>query len=164
MYNSQAVCRKELMNKIIHVSLQLSCSQRQAFEMFTVSERVQTWLAPSADIHARVGGKYELFWDTKDKLNNSTVGCKITAIEPDDFLSFEWRGPKEFKRFMNNCDPLTHVVVFFTSRQPSRTDVHLIHSGWRETNEWEEARVWFERVWKTAFEELRNQVHDNKLA
>lgn len=132
--------------------------------MFTLNEKVQLWLAPLADIEPRVGGKYELFWDLNDKLNNCTAGCKITVIEPDDLISFEWRGPKEFKRFMNNCDPLTHVVVFFSSRQPSRTDVHLVHTGWRETDVWEEARLWFEKAWKSAFEELREQVHENKLA
>jgi uncharacterized protein YndB with AHSA1/START domain len=152
------------MSKIIHASVQLSCSQRQAFEMFTINERIQLWLAPLAEVDPRVGGKYDIFWDVKDKLNNSTIGCKITAIEPDDFLSFEWRGPKQFKRFMNNCDPLTHVVVFFMPRQPSRTDVHLIHTGWRETKSWEEARLWFERAWKSAFEELRKQVNENKFS
>lgn len=151
------------MNKIIHVGVQLSCGQKQAFEMFTVNEKIESWLAPLAEVEPRIGGKYELFWDLKDKLNNSTTGCKLTAIEPDDFLAFEWRGPKQFRLFMNNCDPLTHVVVFFTPRRSSRTDVHLIHTGWRETKSWETARLWFDRSWKTAFEELRQQVSDNNF-
>jgi uncharacterized protein YndB with AHSA1/START domain len=84
--------------------------------MFTVNEYVQSWLAPLAEIEPRVGGKYELFWDLDDKQNNSAIGCKITAIEQDAFLSFEWKGPKQFKRFMNSADPLTHVVVIFNPR------------------------------------------------
>lgn len=62
---------------------------------------------------------------------------------------------------MNNAGPLTHVVVFFipcddgTSRC---TDVHVFHSGWRSSEEWEEARKWFERAWNEACEELRKRV------
>lgn len=152
------------MNKVIHTFAQLSCGQKRAFEMFTVNELVQSWLAPLVDIEPRVGGKYELFWDLNDREYNSTVGCKISAIEQDAFLSFEWKGPKQFNRLMNNADPLTHLVILFTPRNHARTDVHLIHSGWRNSKPWEEARVWFEQAWKSAFEELKKQVHENDFS
>jgi hypothetical protein len=32
--------------------------------------------------------------------------------------------------------------------------VHLIHSGWRSTPEWEEARRWQDQAWDQAFERL----------
>ena len=92
------------------------------------------------------------------KENNSTIGCRITAIEPDQFLSFEWRSPKQFKHFANQADPLTHVVVLFVPRGES-THVHLIHSGWRGTPEWEEARRWQGQAWSVAFERLEKLVN-----
>jgi hypothetical protein len=61
---------------------------------------------------------------------------------------------------MNYADPLTHVIVLFTPRNHARTDVHLIHSGWRNTRLWEDARVWFNQAWRSAFEELKKQVHE----
>ena len=152
------------MDKILHHSVRLHCDAEQAFKMFTLNEHLQSWLAAIADVEPMVGGKYELFWNPEDRENDSTLGCKITAIEPGKFLSFEWRGPKQYKHFMNKADPLTHVVVFFVpcneedSPTPC-TEVHLIHSGWKSSAEWEEARLWFEKAWDSAFEELRKQVN-----
>jgi len=150
------------MNRIIHHSVLLRCDTHQAFEMFTVNELLQSWLTTLAEVEPLVGGKYELFWDPVNKESNSTIGCKVTAIEPGKFLSFEWKGPEQFQHFMNNADPLTHVVVFFVpcaDGSSTRTEVHVIHSGWGSSAEWEEARQWFERAWSNAFAELRKQVN-----
>jgi uncharacterized protein YndB with AHSA1/START domain len=146
------------MDKILHHSVQLRCEPHRAFEMFTVNKLLESWLTNLAEVKPVVGGKYELFWEPENKENNSTIGCKVTAIEADQFLSFEWRSPKQFKHFANNADPLTHVVVFF-SPASEWTNVHLIHSGWSSTKEWEEARQWQGRAWSKAFEELEKLVN-----
>ncbi|TKJ29008.1 MAG: hypothetical protein CEE40_10040 [Chloroflexi bacterium B3_Chlor] len=150
------------MDKIIYQRARLRCDSHRAFEMFTVNGLLESWLTALAEVEPVVGGKYELFWDPGDKEINSTIGCKVTAIERDKFLCFEWKGPAQYQHFMNEADPLTHVVVFFMPREddsvPS-TEAHLIHSGWRGSAEWEEAREWFERAWGAAFKELENQVN-----
>jgi uncharacterized protein YndB with AHSA1/START domain len=154
--------REEVVGVIIYHSIHLRCDVRRAFEMFTVNEQVQSWLAPSANIEAEEGGSYELFWDLENREHDSTTGCRVTAIEQDRFLSFEWKGPRQFEQFMNDADPLTHVVVFlvpYEEGSADSTEVHLIHSGWRSSPEWEEARQWFERVWSGALEELERQVN-----
>ena len=145
------------MDKVIHATVRLHCDSQRAFELFTVNERLQDWLTNLAEVEPRVGGGYELFWTPEDRENNSTIGCKVTAIAPGQVLAFEWKGPLQFKGFMNDVDPLTHVVVSFTPCSDggdSCTDVHLIHSGWRNTPEWDEARVWTERAWGVAFDAL----------
>lgn len=154
-------------DRIIHAAARLRCNTRRAFEMFTENRSLRSWLAPLAEVEPRVGGKYELFWEPGERENNSTIGCRITALEPEQFLSFDWKGPKQFKHFMNDADPLTHVVVlFFAGRSDDSaewTDVHLIHSGWRSTAEWEEARQWFEVSWHGAFAELSSQLNGRSL-
>lgn len=147
------------MDKIIHLSIRLHCDPHQAFEMFTAKAQLEAWLVNLAEVEPHVGGRYELFWEPDDRENNSTIGCKITAIEPDQFLSFEWRSPKQYTHFANQADPLTHAVVFFIPGRQG-TDVHLIHSGWRSSAEWEEARQWQEKAWALAFEELRKLVNE----
>ena len=153
-----------IMNKILYQTVRLHCDANQAFEMFTKNEHLQSWLTTVADVEPKVGGKYELFWNPDDRENDSTIGCKVTAIGPNTFLAFEWKGPKQYKHFMNEADPLTHVVVFFIPCNPENpsthsTEVHLIHSGWGSTAEWEEARLWFERAWTEAFKTLRKQIN-----
>lgn len=145
------------MDKIISLSSTLHCNSQKAFQYFVDNQLLVAWLTAAADVEPKIGGKYELFWDPNDRENNSTIGCKVTAIQPDKFITFEWRSPKQFKHFANQADPLTHVVVFFVPDGDS-TEVHLIHSGWRSTPEWQEACTWQERAWKMAFSELEKQV------
>src|SRR5215467_11120652 len=142
---------------ILHHSVELNCEVRKAFEMFTVNRLLEPWLilpygGSHADIEPFLGGKYELFWDKKNRDRNSTIGCRITLIEPNKLLSFEWKGPPEFAAVMNN-DPLTHVTVVFFP-QKNGTEVHLVHSGWGTTAEWQRAREWFRKSWQSAFQKL----------
>ncbi len=150
------------MDKIIHLTATLHCDVHHAFELFTVNRLLESWLTSVAEIEPTAGGKYELFWEPNDRENNSTIGCRITAIQTDQFLSFEWRSPKQYKYFANSADPLTHAVVFLIPENGC-THVHLIHSGWRSTPEWEEARQWQARAWEGAFQELEALVNPEKV-
>jgi len=149
------------------MSVPLHCGAQRAFELFTDSKLVASWLvrpfSPSgrADIEPRVGGKYELFWDPEKPEEDSTIGCKVTGIEPSKFLSFEWKGPSEYSHFMNNADPLTHVAIFFIPTDRATTETHLIHSGWRGTPDWDEARKYFEKAWSSALRNLQDVVNGN---
>ncbi|MGB7054794.1 MAG: SRPBCC domain-containing protein [bacterium] len=144
----------------------MHCNAEQAFEMFTMNDYLQSWLTEIADVEAKLGGKYELFWDPDDRENNSTKGCKITAIEKNKFLAFKWKGPPQFKHFMNTATPLTHVVVFFLpcgdSAVSTCTEVHLIHTGWGDSAEWKEAKSYFDNAWFIAFKNLKARFSDNK--
>ena len=146
------------MDKIIHRSLKLQCDCRRGFEFFTDNRLLESWLVNLAEIEPVIGGKYELFWEPDDRENNSTIGCTITALDPNRLIAFEWRSPKQYKHFANNADPLTHVVVSFYP-EGEWTTVHLIHSGWRGTAEWEEARQWQDRAWSAAFRVLEKTVN-----
>jgi uncharacterized protein YndB with AHSA1/START domain len=146
-------------DKVIHVSALVAVPPAKAFAYFTNSTLLKQWLTAAADVVERVGGKYELFWQPDDRESNSTIGCRVTAFALGQLLAFQWRSPKQFKSFANTADPLTHVVVTFVP-EGSGTRVHLIHSGWRSSAEWEEARAWQEKAWTGAFEELKRVARE----
>ncbi|MGA2973453.1 MAG: SRPBCC domain-containing protein [Candidatus Bathyarchaeia archaeon] len=157
------------MTEVLHVSVVLHCDSHEAYEMFTVNRLLESWLITPfsegghAEIEPVLGGRYELFWEPTDRENNSTVGCKVTAIQPDKVLAFDWKGPAEFKHLMNTADPLTHVVISFipNGESPSAsTDVHLIHSGWGNSPDWKEARHYFLQAWSGAFRKLEKIVNE----
>jgi len=147
----------QTMDKIIDLCLRLPCTPQQAFALFTHPHLLESWLAKKAVVEPLTGGKYELFWEPETPAHNSTLGCRITAIKPCHFLSFEWRSPKQYAQFANQADPLTHVVVFFIP-EAEATEMHLIHSGWRHSDAWEEARQWQEQAWKIALQALEEYV------
>jgi uncharacterized protein YndB with AHSA1/START domain len=152
---------EDYMDKIIHCKVRLNCNQKRSFEMFTNNSDVQSWLAELADIEPYVGGKYELFWDPDNKTINSTIDCKITAVDNNKLLCFEWKGPVQFEHIMNKAVPLTHVSVLFLpdDNNDNSTEVHLIHTGWGSDEDWEKARRWFDSVWTNALESLKSYVN-----
>ena len=149
------------MNKVIHKKLRLECRPQRAFEYFTVNRHITRWLAPRADVVPEVGGKYHLFWKMDKDVTESSEGCRITAIEHGKFLSFEWKSFEQFAEFMDDADPKTHCVVLFIPSpvDDTATDVHLIHSGWRENEQWEEARLWYDEAWNRSFATLQETVN-----
>lgn len=142
------------MDTIIHCSLTINASPSQVFSMFTKNSNIVKWLAQAADVEPFVGGKYELFWDRQHPELNSTLGCAITAIETNKLLCFEWKGPLQFAHIMNGKHPLTHVCVALIPIGSGATELHLVHTGWGNGREWEEARVWFGSVWENALDKL----------
>jgi uncharacterized protein YndB with AHSA1/START domain len=149
------------MDKIIYQTATVPCDAARAFGMFTVDSELEKWLAVKADVEPRLGGKYELFWNPEEAEFDSTIGCRVTAFAPGKLLAFEWKGPKQYSDFMNECRPLTHVTVAFVPSEEGgkpRTEVHLVHTGWRATPAWEEARQWFVRNWEGAFKALEKHA------
>lgn len=150
-------------DRIVTVSALLPVAPDVAFDHFTRNPLLESWLAVAADVEARAGGKYELFWEPEDPENNSTIGCRVTAVAAGQLIAFQWRSPRQYKEFANRADPLTHVVVVFVP-EDAGTRVHLIHSGWRSGAEWEEARRWQEQAWTVAFrrlEEIAGPRHES---
>jgi uncharacterized protein YndB with AHSA1/START domain len=141
-------------DRIIYLAVELAVAPAEAFAHFTEPERLKTWLAEDAAVDADLGGRYELFWDVRDRENNSTIGCRITAFAEPELLAFQWRSPAQFKAFANAADPLTHVVVAFAPIEAG-TRVHLVHAGWRDQPAWEEARRWQARAWTVALDRLK---------
>lgn len=147
------------MDKIIYRTITLDCNPQKAFKLFTENQHLKKWLTQVAEVEPKVGGKYELFWNPDDRENDSTIGCKILAITPSSFLCFGWKGPKKFKHFMNNVTPLTNVTIAFIPN-PKGTEIHLLHSGWRNTADWEKARECFNKAWATALSKLQRYTEE----
>jgi len=148
-------------DKIVTVTTVLNCSSYHAFDYFTNPSLLTKWLTEEADVELKEGGKYELFWTPQDpdKTNNSTYGCKILAFEQPYYLNFEWRGNADQKNFMNNVRPLTNVTVLFIKLENRKTKVTLIHTGWRQCENWELARQYFVKAWTGAFKQLEDLIN-----
>ncbi|NHJ23857.1 MAG: SRPBCC domain-containing protein [Candidatus Lokiarchaeota archaeon] len=153
------------MENIILIKEEIDCDVKSAFSMFTNNELLENWLTVKANVEPTVGGKYELFWAPDHPENDSTIGCKITGIETNKFISFEWKGPVEFKSLMNFVDPLTHVIVFFShNNSPKKTIIHLFHTGWRNGSDWQKAREYFQKAWFNALLGLKEKIKNNELS
>ena len=144
------------MDRIIQKSLSLEVPLDITYQLFVEKKHLEQWLTEEANIELKVGGAYELFWVPEEKEFNSTAGCKILAFKMNEFLNFEWKGPKQFHGFMNKRDPLTNVSVFFVRDNEKKTIIHLLHTGWESTKQWDEAYDYFDNAWTMAVEKLKS--------
>ncbi len=156
---------QNMTDKIIVANAILNCSIDSAFNYFADNNLLIKWLTNKANVEMKEGGKYELFWTPQDSdlTNNSTYGCRVLAVERPYYLNIEWRGNAEQKEFMNNVRPLTNVTVLFSNLDDTKTKVTVIHTGWRQDDNWETARLYFKKAWTVAFKQLEELVNtENK--
>lgn len=129
-------------------------SVSEAWSLWTDSGKLEQWLTAKANVEARLGGPYELFWDPSTPSDNSTLGCKVMALAPHRLLAFEWRGPVPFADLMNVEPFPTWASVSFEAIAPNETHIHFRHSGWGTGERWDAARDWQKNAWSLAFDEL----------
>jgi|GEM_PF-1508249 len=149
------------MNKIINISVNVKCNAKKAFELFANKEKVESWLCGTANIELQPGGKYETYND-QDKDDN-TEGCKVLAVDAPNFLTVEWKGPQKFAEFMNKENALTQVSILFHPKGKF-TQVTILHAGWGEEGQWEEAYDYFYKAWEGALALLKTMVSKEEEA
>ncbi len=149
------------MDKIIKINIILNISQEKAFTYFSENAKLEQWLTNKAVVEMKEGGKFELFWtpDDPDPSNNSTLGCRVLAVNYPYFFNIEWKGNINHKPFMNDIRPLTNITVMFHLLGESKTQVTLLHSGWRDGDDWEGARQYFVNAWSGALKRLEGIVN-----
>lgn len=126
----------------------------QVWAAWTQNAALATWLSAKANVSTEIGGPYELFWEPDHPDRNSTLGCHVTAVQPNVRLAFSWKGPVPYADLMN-VEPLpTSVTVTFESRCDNGTRVTLQHLGWGSSQRWQEAKAWQEKAWQVALDEL----------
>jgi len=155
--NNTLIFAQDNMQSPIIETVILKGSAKDVFTFFTSNNHLEKWLVTKADVNPVVWGKYELFWEaTEGEDAEIAKGTKILSIDAGKHLSFEVKGPAAYDLIMNHVHPLTNVSVILSPDGKKQTRVTLVHSGWRNTKEWETARTYFSNTWKTAFEKLES--------
>jgi uncharacterized protein YndB with AHSA1/START domain len=146
---------EEMYTRDISIDLPLSLTVAQAWNAWTQNDKLEEWLTAKANVDVRVGGAYELFWQPETPNQNSTIGCKVTAMLPQKLLAFEWKGAVQFSNIMNVTPLPTWVSISFESTGSNSSIIHFRHSGWQAGADWDAARQWQTRSWMGALEELK---------
>ena len=152
--------------KDITIERRLNASIDRVWRAWTDSTQTGTWFAAGSNIQPERGGAYELFWDLAHPERESTIGCRVTFIQPKKWLGFTWRGPSVYDDLMNeNASPPpvpTHVTVQFEP-QGDQTVVHITHSGWGTSQQWDEARSWHIKAWDGVIQNLEAFLEGREL-
>lgn len=135
------------------MSKRVDAPLEKVWEAWTDDEIIVKWFSPHANIEPELGGAYELFFDPEDHSHMSTIGCRVTRVEPMKKLFFQWKGPDQYAEFMNYPEPVTSVEVTF-KESCGKTKVTMKHLGWGEGDEWAEACDWHVKAWEGVLDSL----------
>ena len=141
----------------VRIEVSISAPLERVWQAWTETEQVTEWFSPGANVEARVGGAFELFFDPSDHDHQSTKGCVFIAVEPMGRLAFTWKGPDQFDEVMNQPGGLTSAVVTF-QREGEAVRVSVEHGGWGDGEEWERAKAWHLNAWRDVLGSLKSTL------
>jgi uncharacterized protein YndB with AHSA1/START domain len=148
-------------SKVVRVEVTIAAPLDWVWWAWTRPERITAWFAAEANIEARPGGSFELFFDPKDHDHQCTKGCNFTLVDPMKRLGFTWKGPDEFANVMNDPASLTSATVTL-EEENGKTRVVVEHGGWGKGEEWEKARSWHEMAWGQVLGSLKSALESGK--
>ncbi len=131
---------------------------RDVFALWISVDGVKSFFAPDARVEARVGGRYEMIFDTEKDPEGADFGTKgaiILALDEGRRLVFEWKGPP-WATEMNVRPFPTRVTVSFDELPgaPPKTRVRLVHEGFGTGGSWPQAHDKFRVAWRLVLDRL----------
>ncbi len=138
----------------------LPTTPQTLWQEWTDQTKITKWFSPEAKIEPHIGGAYELYFDPTNHDSMSTKGCKITDINPPHRLAFQWKGPDQYAGIMNT-PPQTHVEITLTPRD-HQTELNIKHTGWKNSEEWQEAQEWHKIAWHGVLKDLKKHLTQPK--
>ncbi len=133
------------MDKVIKKTAIVNAPVDSVWNAWITNEGAKTFFASDCKIEARVGGAYELYFDTEaENGSRGSEGCTIEQIEPLMLLVFTWNAPPHLSNVRKEH---TRVTVHFEPVSKNETRVTLEHTGWKEGKEWQKAYEYFNAVW-----------------
>ncbi len=133
------------MEKQISYQISVPAAVSDVWDAWTTKEGAITFFAPDCKIELRPGGAYEMYFNLEAPPGEQGgEGMIILAIQPEKMLSFTWKSPPNLPTVRGE---MTHVMIILESKGSDETQVRLIHDGWGEGGEWDQAFDYFTRAW-----------------
>ena len=117
----------------------------EVWHAWTSDEGAQAFFAPECHIDARPGGAYDIYFNPQAQPGmRGSDGMIILAVQTQQMLSITWNSPPELPEVRGQ---MTHMLVTFSPVDNTHTRVKLIHDGWGEGGQWDQAYLYFTAAW-----------------
>ena len=132
-------------DKVIRGEVVVDAPVRDVWTAWTTEDGIRSFFAPECNIDLRVDGPFEMFFLLDGQTGKrGGEGVRFLAIQPERMLSFTWNAPPHLPEARRQW---THVVLRFSEVDGDRTRLTLVHDGWGEGGQWNEAFSYFEHAW-----------------
>jgi uncharacterized protein YndB with AHSA1/START domain len=114
----------EAAERAIDKQIEVPATLDQAWDAWTTREGITSFFAPDAQVEARAGGAFEIYFDpTAAPGSKGADGMQFMALQPKTMLSFTWNAPPHLPQARQQR---TLVVVRFEPVGDKATRVTLI--------------------------------------
>ncbi len=143
--------------RALEKSVEVAATLDEAWDAWTTEKGIVSFMAPGANVQARVDGLFEIYFDPLAQPGDRGAdGMRFLAIQPRRMISFTWNAPPHLPEARQQR---TVVIVRFEPVGERVVRVSLHHTGWGDGGEWDKAYAYFDRAWgnvlggmKTRFE------------
>lgn len=133
----------------------IKASPVQAWESWTTRAGITSFFAPDAEIEAKVGGAFHILLDPDGAPGMKGADeMRYLALQPHRMLSFDWNAPPSLPEARAQR---TLVIIRFEPVDETHTRVRLHHVGWGDGGQWDQAYVYFDRVWGRVLGQLQQR-------
>lgn len=130
------------------------------FAAWSTSEGVRSFFAPDADIDARPGGAFHVYFDPLAQPGlKGADDERVLAVQAPTMISFTWNAPPHLAEARGQH---TAVIVRLRPEPNDLTRVTLTHIGWGEGGQWDQAYAYFDKAWGNVLANLRKRFDENK--
>jgi uncharacterized protein YndB with AHSA1/START domain len=127
----------------------------EVWKAWTTRDGIVSFMAPDAEIEARVGGAFHVHFDPLAAPGTKGADdMRYMALQAPTLLSFDWNAPPHLPQARAQR---TFVVVRLKEVDAASTRVTLHHTGWGEGGEWDQAHAYFDRAWGAVLASLKKR-------
>jgi uncharacterized protein YndB with AHSA1/START domain len=139
----------------------IAATPEQAWAAWTTREGIISFFAPDANVEARVGGPFEIYFNPSAAPGTKgSEGARIMALQPARMLSFDWNAPPHLPEARAQR---TFVVVRLLPAGAGHTRVTLHHTGWGDGGDWDKAYAYFDRAWGFVLGNLKKRFESGPI-
>lgn len=151
-----AVAGERALNK----SILVTAPPTLVWNAWTTRQGVRTWMAPDAEVEARVDGPFRIFFDpAAPEGRRGADDMRFLSLQPPRMLSFDWNAPIDWPAV--RAQRTVVIVRLAAVREGTRVNLH--HVGWGEGEDWDAVYRFFDVGWDRVLRRLRQRFIDGPI-
>tara|TARA_R110002073_G_scaffold38749_8_gene110997 strand:- start:18765 stop:19277 length:513 start_codon:yes stop_codon:yes gene_type:complete len=144
---------QESMPAPIEASIEIDAPVSEAWAMWTTQEGL-SFFAPASLIEMEPGGRYEVYFAVDAPVGQrGSEGTHVLGFQPERMLTITWALPPYMPEVRAHLTPLT---LTFEPLSDTRTRVTILHSGWGQGGQWDQARAYFATNWPAVLDLMKS--------
>ena len=145
----------------IYINRCIDASIEQVWDSWTTAAGIRSFFSRDSVVEPHIDGEFSvLFFPDEPPGLRGAEGMRIVALEPEKRLVVTWDQPP---RFATIKDQRALVEYLFREGKECGTEMRVKHFGWGNSNEWMEAREYFEGAWETVLDRLEYRYENGPL-